>query len=142
EGKSPGRPAQVPPGTRDLLGRRNSSQIAVPFLHPRSTSSGKVTRRGGLMSTGLDHLVTHLRRALEPARLDDREPLDPFPRDRDPDAFQAPVRRHGPRGPAPCRKVLPAPAGAGEAVPATLPPPGRHGPATPPRAARAVPAPR
>jgi RNA polymerase sigma factor (sigma-70 family) len=72
------------------------------------------------MGTGLDHLVTHLRRALEPAGLDDRELLDRFRRDRDADAFEALVRRHGPRVLAACRKVLPAAHDAEDAFQATF----------------------
>src|SRR5262245_2868748 len=72
------------------------------------------------MASGLDHLVTHLRRALEPARLDDRELLDRFRREHDPDAFEALVRGHGSRILAACRKVLPEDADAEDAFQATF----------------------
>jgi RNA polymerase sigma factor (sigma-70 family) len=59
-----------------------------------------------MAATHLDRLVTGLRTALEPAQPADRELLDRFIAKRDPDSFEALVRRHGPAVLAACRGVL------------------------------------
>src|SRR5688572_13492906 len=59
-----------------------------------------------MAATHLDRLVTGLRTALEPPHPADRALLDRFIARRDPDAFEALVRRHGPAVLAACRGVL------------------------------------
>src|SRR4051812_30359378 len=72
------------------------------------------------MRTGFDHLVSRLRRTLEPAAADDRTLLERFRTARDPAAFEILVRRHGPRVLAACRKVLHDNADAEDAFQATF----------------------
>jgi RNA polymerase sigma factor (sigma-70 family) len=72
------------------------------------------------MGTGFDHLVSRLRRTLEPAAADERTLLERFRTDRDPAAFEVLVRRHGPRVLAACRKVLHDDADADDAFQATF----------------------
>lgn len=72
------------------------------------------------MGTGFDHLVSHLRRTLEPAASDDRTLLARFREVRDPAAFEILVRRHGPRVLAACRKILHDDADADDAFQATF----------------------
>jgi RNA polymerase sigma factor (sigma-70 family) len=68
----------------------------------------------------LTRLVHNLARTLATDDLADAELLDRFRTARDPAAFEAIVRRHGPRVLAACRKVLPEPADVEDAFQATF----------------------
>jgi RNA polymerase sigma factor (sigma-70 family) len=84
---------------------------------------GIPTRMPAMTRELLSHLVQQLRRTIEADALDttsDADLLAAFRRHRDPIAFEALVRRHGPRVLAACRKVLADSADVEDAFQATF----------------------